>query len=107
MNDNIYYECGKGWYPLIEEAKKLVDEYNKEHPDTNIYFTQIKEKFGRLNLYLSVYPESIIDKIIEIENKSVNICEDCGKPIKEQTYLYGWYYTLCDNCLQKQKEKFL
>lgn len=107
MNKDIYYECGEGWQPLIEEAKEIVAKYNEEHPDTNIKFTQIKEKFGILNLYLTSYPKELINKIREIENRSLHICENCGKPVERQTTLHGWIYTLCDDCLQKQKEKFL
>ena len=49
------YECGEGWFPLIEEAQAIVDQYNKDHPNLEypIEFTQIKEKWGYLNLYLT------------------------------------------------------
>ena len=51
----ICYECGEGWFPLIEEAQAIVDQYNKDHPNLEypIEFTQIKEKWGYLNLYLN------------------------------------------------------
>ena len=52
----ICYECGEGWFPLIEEAQAIVDQYNKDHPNLEypIEFTQIKEKWGYLNLYLNI-----------------------------------------------------
>ena len=95
----ISYECGEGWFPLIEEAQAIVDQYNKDHPNLeySIEFTQIKEKWGYLNLYLNYYADDLHDKILEISNKSRSICEMCGKPAKSFSK-HGWIYTLCDEC---------
>ena len=47
-------ECGKGWYPIIEEAcsklQKLLDSGKYEM----IEFAQIKQKFATLRLYYDV-----------------------------------------------------
>lgn len=95
----ICYECGEGWFPLIEEAQSIVDQYNKDHPNLEypIEFTQIKEKWGYLNLYLNYYTDDLHDKMLEISNKSRSICEMCGKPAKSFSK-HGWIYTLCDEC---------
>ena len=96
-----YYECGKGWEPLILQAEAIVCKYNQEHPDDEpIEFTQIKEKFGKLNLYTWPHIKEVDNQLRELENQSLNICEECGKPAKRIKY-HDWLYTLCDDCLNK------
>ena len=94
-----YYECGKGWTPLIKEAKSLVKKYNEEHLELEhkIEFTKIKEKFGYLNLYLNIYPRELHKQLLDISKRSTCICENCGKPNKSFNH-HGWIYTLCENC---------
>jgi len=97
------YECGKGWFPYIKEAQDLMDEYNKEHPDEEeVKFTQVKEKFGTLCLYLNRYPDDFSDKIWEIEKKSYDTCEFCGAKGATNKATHGWYMTLCDKCRQEE-----
>lgn len=101
--DYNYYECGNGWLPIINDAILIVDNWNLEHfgKDTNelLQFVQIKEKFGKLCLYLNYYPDEIENQIHELENQSLEICEGCGtieNVTTEQTR--GWIYTLCPKC---------
>lgn len=106
MND--YYECGEGWLPLIEQAKTIINKYNLDHPDCEpLEFTQIKEKWGGLCLYLNYYIPEISDQIHELENMSFEICEHCGtnKNVKNE-WTHGWIMTLCDKCREKEIENF-
>ena len=102
-----YYECGNGWLSLIKEAEELVDKYNKDNPNQEIpiEFTQIKEKWGYLNLYLNIYPRELHKKLLDISKRSMNICENCGKPAKSEK-IHGWIYTLCDECKEKEINRF-
>lgn len=96
-----YYECGKGWEPLILQAEAIVCKYNQEHPDDEqIEFTQIKEKFGKLDLYVWPHIKEVDSQLKELENQSLNICEECGKPAQRIKY-HDWLYTLCDECIKK------
>ena len=101
------FECGTGWEPLILEAEALVKKYNIEHPDNEcpVEFTQIKEKWGYLNLYLNYYPDDLLDKMLELSNKSKTICENCGKPTQTKEF-HHWYYTLCDTCMEEVINKW-
>ena len=107
-----YYECGDGWLLLIKEAKDIIEKYNQklkeEHSiEDPLEFFDIKEKWGALDISLNYYVPEILDKITEIEKKSVNICEHCGtdKNVKRE-WTHGWIMTLCDKCRQEELDKF-
>lgn len=108
------YECGQGWFPLIKEAKQLVDEWNEKHLDGidswggyKLEFSQVKEKWGELCIYLNFYPDSLFDKMLELSERSRHICEQCGTTedvTLEKTH--GWYMTLCPECRKKEIERY-
>ena len=99
-------ECGQGWYPLVKKAIAAVARYNGVHRPHPIYgpveFTQIKEKYGELCIYLNYHPSKALSEEIEnIENESAYICEECGSTENVTTdYINGWIYTRCYNCRQ-------
>ena len=95
-----YYECGDGWLPLIKEAENIVEQYNKKHKNTEpLEFLQIKEKWGYLCMYLNYYVKDVQNKIDALEEKSHNICENCGSTKNVTTKaVNGWISTLCDKC---------
>ena len=102
------YECGKGWEALILKAEVLVNDYNIQHPnEPHLEFTQIKEKWGGLRMYLNYYPDNIDDKLNEIEEQSFTICEHCGttKDVKRE-WTHGWIMTLCENCRKEEIKKY-
>lgn len=102
---NIAYECKEGWIALIEDAKTLVAKYNLSHPNDEykLEFIQIKEKWGGLRLYLNYYVPEIADKIHELEEKSYNICENCGTMENVDTkWTHGHVMTLCNKCREQE-----
>lgn len=109
MADNYNYNCGYGWEKLIKKAERIVDLYNYFHPELEypLGFTQIKEKWGGLCLYLNLYIPEVSDKIHKIEEKSYHHCEYCGttKNIKTRR-VHGWYMTLCNDCANKEEERY-
>lgn len=106
------YECKEGWLPLIEKAKDAVDKWNEEHKDdkdfTKLEFTQVKEKWGLLCIYLNYYPDGFFEFLSKLEKESASICEACGK--KEDRILtskvHGWYMSLCDDCKAEELERY-
>lgn len=104
------YECGPGWLPLIQEAQCLIDEWNEKHQDGfdtwggyKLEFSQVKEKWGELCIYLNFYPDSLYDKMLELSERSRHICEHCGT--EENVTLektHGWYMTLCPKCREEE-----
>lgn len=83
------YDCVRpGWRGLLDRAHLAafaVDPYYT--------IAQVKQKFGRLCIYLNG-PADGIAEIFEIESESVTVCEECGG--HGQTVKIGsWYVTLC------------
>lgn len=95
-------ETGDGWssliYDLCEEIQNWCDKNNKQ-----VRFTQVKQKFGLLRIYLDKNYEEIDNMISIAERKSKEICENCGS--LENVYsTTGWIIYLCEKC-HKNREK--
>jgi hypothetical protein len=99
ITSSDYFDCNKGWYPLIQ---KLIEDLIQLGWDKQI--TQVKEKFGGLRFYINSGSTEIYDRISEAERASYSICEDCGEPGELRKDL-GWYFTLCDTHHQEKKEE--
>lgn len=93
-------EVNEGWWPLIKPIYNRIQELNKS--GANIEINQIKEKWGELCIYVSSAPEEIYNMIRDAEQRSIHICEDCGKPAESVISTHSWIYTLCPECLKKR-----
>lgn len=51
------WECGKGWWPLIEKEAAAIDFCNAAHPESPVEVGQIKQKYGGLRIYHHNAPE--------------------------------------------------
>lgn len=101
MGYNYYYSIGKGWYRLMREVILAIDKYNFEHPDDGqIHITYVKEKWGGLRIEIDSWAPEISDLILDIEERSHSICEECGKE-GSTCEVRGYVYTLCDECRKK------
>lgn len=85
-----FFSVSPGWYPLIKE---LIEKLIAVGWDKKV--TQVKEKFGGLRFYIQTGNEQIWDIIQEYEEKSLHICEVCGKEGSLRTDR-NWITTLCD-----------
>lgn len=86
---NTYY-IGKGWWSLLDEAKKKLKEQGDE-------IIEYKEKYGILRIYTDITNDEIDKNIDDIEKRSSHICEFCGKEghtIKMKNGLGGWLKTV-------------
>ena len=80
-------ECGDGWYNLLDETlDKISRVCSKEYR-----LVQVKEKYGSLRIYDISGNEAVWNITDEAEQRSVKICEVCGKPGK----LYGKGWVVC------------
>jgi len=92
-----FYECGPGWFKLIEP---LVT-YCKEN---NIKILQVKEKFGTLRFHCYPYPPEMANLIVDASKKSATTCEVCGEPGILETN-HGWLKCLCEKHHQEREER--
>lgn len=96
-------ECGKGWYKLIEPIFKYIEDYNKDKSeDKKIVVLQCKEKWGGLRIYTNFGTDELHKMIDEAEDKSYEICEDCGSEENVGLRLTGWETTMCLECIKKE-----
>ena len=106
-------ECGKGWAKHVGsflESLLWHTNHNKIEDKKNIIkIFQIKEKFGRVRVYLTC-PEHINDMIQTalgyLEGQCSLTCEDCGRignpDGSELTPTEGWITYVCEECKHKE-----
>jgi hypothetical protein len=84
------FECGDGWYTLIEVISDLLTAHN---PETCAI--QIKEKFGGLRFYHTSGDDYTLGVEMTAGTLSSSICEICGAPgfLNDED---GWRSTRCD-----------
>jgi hypothetical protein len=101
-----YNSCRKGWQKLCQMVQNQVDYINERDKEKaeKIEILEMKEKFGFLDVSFSRYNDELIDLMRLVSTLSTQICEDCGKPAK-RFEVDGWYYTLCDDCYDKLKNR--
>ena len=102
---DIPWECGKGWWPLIERVTAAIDSFNAAHPESPVEVSQIKQKFGGLRIYHHNVPEDIRLLIDEAVAASWHTCEKCGSTIGITTNLKGYRHTLCPDCRKEIKPR--
>lgn len=86
-----YKKIYPGWADLLEELRG----YNFQN-------LSVKEKFGGLRVYLHHADTAAWEKAAEIEVRSEQVCEVCGKPgkILEKG---GWLLCRCKSCEKELK----
>ena len=104
---DLPWECGKGWWPLIEKVAAAIDSFNAVHPDSPVEVTQIKQKFGGLRIYHYNAPEDIRQLIDEAIKASWHTCERCGATEGVTTNLEGYRLTLCPECRKEIKTRVI
>lgn len=81
---DYYGSVGAGWLPLVEE---LVIDLIELGWDRQV--AQVKEKFGGLRFYIGVGSADIAATIDRAQERSFEICEECGRPgrLRDGPYL--------------------
>ena len=105
---------GNGWDKLILLfSEELLPIYNKmsEESKKEFFITDIKEKWGLLDISLSCYNDEIIDLISKYEHLSKFVCPVCGSVKlhfdKSEPYYYknSFGSKLCKKCDKDETDK--
>jgi hypothetical protein len=91
------FECGPGWYNIIDELSEKLEALILKLPKKNrehVCATQVKEKYGTLRFYMAAATDEMEELIIDAVKKSAVTCEVCGE--KGKLRGESWYYTACD-----------
>ena len=102
---NFYFECGDGWYDLIDDLCYKLQAYVDDFDSVDqVVAGQVKEKFGGLRFYLDHGGDDCVyDLIRNAEHKSHSICEECGSPGKVKN-LGRWMVCRCSDCFTRNEE---
>jgi hypothetical protein len=95
----------EGWNDLIAAASILIENYIEhsvpEELKDQVYYSQVKQKFGYLVIYISHNIPYINGVIDTIEALSGAFCEQCGQPGTMKN-ISNWMTTLCEECHQQK-----
>ena len=93
------HEIPDGWSKLFLQ---MCEDIRQPLIDANYIdkfrFTQIKEKYNRMECYNFGAPEVVHDIIHKYSVISSYVCTRCGKPATYETQ--GWIASFCDDCLK-------
>ena len=92
-----------GWNKAFgkQYLKELKDAAIKDGYLKSLRITQLKEKWGRCNLYLTAYGDNVLKVINKYETLSWNTCVKCGKPATHTSI--GWISPYCEECAKDVK----
>lgn len=99
---DAYDDIPEGWQiafgeMLLHELDAIIKEKNMV--DTFV-FEQVKEKFGRLVMYVNTSDQDIHDILDKYSILSENICINCGKPDVPMLNM-NWISPICEGCYNK------
>ena len=102
LKEDFYFECDDGWYDLLEilfiEIEAYCSQFELEYPTAS----QIKEKFGKLRIYLDGSDQTIERMVWLTEHMSGRICSICGNKGR-MNVVRAWSMVVCPPCLEKVK----
>jgi hypothetical protein len=72
-------EVGDGWGMLLRRLAVTIEPLLAQ---TDFYFTQVKEKWGRLTIYFTpgLLPDAVEQALTEARQAAARTCEQCGAP---------------------------
>ena len=94
------FQCGPGWYPLIERLSADIAAILDEMPLAAFRVLQVKQKFGGLRFRVTGSNERILNRIAKAQVEAAHTCEGCGGPARIRS-VDMWLTTSCDPCIEQ------
>ncbi|WP_018000170.1 hypothetical protein [Paracoccus sp. N5] len=94
------FQCGPGWYPLIERLSAAIAAILDEMPLEAFRVLQVKQKFGGLRFRVTGSNERILNRIAKAQVEAAHTCEGCGGPARIRS-VDMWLTTSCDPCIEQ------
>lgn len=93
-----YYCIDEGWRKAfgIQLCDELLASLKRHNFVKKYIITDVKEKFGELNIYDDGAPEEVHDILLKYEYISARTCIICGKPARYRSK--GWIEPYCKEC---------
>ena len=93
-------EIPTGWEKLfLQMCEDLSQQLIKDDQWESFRFTQIKEKYNRMECYHNGCTEAAQRILDKYEYLARHVCTVCGKPATVETY--GYVSSYCDECYKK------
>lgn len=97
---------------LLKELREAIIEDGGRKYLHSVRIMDIKEKWGRLEIYLNAYGDKTFKLIQKYGEISESVCITCGKPAVGYTNMKsGWICPYCDDCrkdlAESEKMKWL
>jgi hypothetical protein len=90
------FECGDGWYSIIETLCSLMTELNRRERQQPTYLQSVKEKLGTMRILVSGRVPEAHAWIEFAEQHSARTCEVCGQR-GELLFADGWQRVRCED----------
>lgn len=99
LPDLIPIETEAGWWPIIGDMLKSIEEHVVARKGESLTVSMIREKYGTVRVAFKGQTDGMILNMLDkAENLCYNTCEMCGKPgthCFQHNSPFGWQKTLC------------
>ena len=93
FRDNFYFECDDGWFDIIFDLCRDMQQEVNNSGCEQVVAAQVKEKFASLRFYVSGGNEVTYAMIEKYSKQSMEVCEVTGGR-GYTCQKNGWYKTL-------------
>lgn len=94
------FECEDGWYNIIYNLSKKIEEIISQPGHDNCYAVQVKQKLGTLRFYMTISTDEIEDLIEKATEFTEHTCEICGEEGKMGETNHHWISCRCTKCAE-------
>lgn len=94
------FECGQGWLGIIDGTLSFLKDRHRNEGE-GLKVVTVKEKFGRLRIYLRSGDQTDHDALDIAECVSGYMCECCGNQAGI-VKIKGWLTVRCERCIKHE-----